>query len=286
MGFDYFYGEQSDQFVFYRTPKVFYTDKRFARLSRDARTLYGILLDRVSLSKKSGWFDEEGRVYIICTLNSAMQALGITDKTATKLFVELENFGLIERKRQGQGKPIIIYVKNFINSEILRVQNRKDSESGTGKSTSQESENLRCNNTDSNNTDFSNTHFILSEREEERRDYTSYFIDTLCIKWLKEQNPFDCGLIDEIFELIVDTVCTTSQTIRISGDDKPANVVKSKFMKLDSSHIQFVLSCMKENTTKVRSIKAYLLAALYNAPLTISNYYQSLVNNDMATGKI
>ena len=84
----------------------------------------------------------------------------------------------------------------------------------------------------------------------------------------------------------MDTVFTTSQTIRISGDDKPANVVKSKFMKLDSSHIQFVLSCMKENTTKVRSIKAYLLAALYNAPLTISNYYQSLVNNDMATGKI
>ena len=108
----------------------------------------------------------------------------------------------------------------------------------------------------------------------------------LCIKWLKEQNPFDCGLIDEILELIVDTVCTTSQTIRISGDDKPANIVKSKFMKLDSSHIQFVLSCMKENTTKVRSIKAYLLAALYNAPLTISNYYQSLVNIDMATGKI
>lgn len=84
----------------------------------------------------------------------------------------------------------------------------------------------------------------------------------------------------------MDTVCTTSQTIRISRDDKSANVVKSKFMKLDSSHIQFVLSCMKENTTKVRSIKAYLLAALYNAPLTISNYYQSLVNNDMATGKI
>lgn len=113
---------------------------------------------------------------------------------------------------------------------------------------------------------------------------SNYF--ALTIKWLKEQNPFDCGLIDEILELIVDTVCTTSQTIRISGDDKPANIVKSKFMKLDSSHIQFVLSCMKENTTKVRSIKAYLLAALYNAPLTISNYYQSLVNNDMATGKI
>ncbi|MCF0127761.1 MAG: replication initiator protein A, partial [Pseudobutyrivibrio sp.] len=97
MSFDYFYGEQSDQFVFYRTPKVFYTDKRFQRLSRDARTLYGILLDRVALSAKNGWRDEQGRVYIYFTLSSAMDALGITDKTATKLFVELEEFGLIER---------------------------------------------------------------------------------------------------------------------------------------------------------------------------------------------
>lgn len=291
MSFDYFYGEQSDQFVFYRTPKVFYTDKRFARLSRDARTLYGILLDRVSLSAKNGWFDEEGRVYIICTLNSAMEALSITDKTATKLFVELENFGLIERKRQGQGKPIIIYVKNFIDSEILRVQSRNYSESGTGNNTSQESESFRCNNTNINNTninntEFNDTHFILSEREEERRDYTAYFTDSLEIKWLKENNPHDSAIIDEILELIVDTVCTTKQTIRISGDDKPTSVVKSRFMKLDNGHIQFVLACMKENTTKVRSIKSYMLATLYNAPLTISNYYQSLVNNDMATGKI
>ncbi len=286
MSFDYFYGEQSDQFVFYRTPKVFYTDKRFTRLSRDARTLYGILLDRVSLSAKNGWFDENGRVYIICTLNSAMEALGITDKTATKLFVELENFGLIERKRQGQGKPIIIYVKNFIDSENIRVQDRNYYESGIGNNTSQESERFRCSNTDINHTDFSNNNFILSEREEERRDYTAYFIDTLEIKWLKENHPMDSAIIDEILELIVDTVCSTNQTIRISGDDKPASVVKSRFMKLDNGHIQFVLACMKENTTKVRSIKSYMLATLYNAPLTISNYYQSLVNNDMATGKI
>ena len=137
MSFDYFYGEQSDQFSFYRIPKVFYTDNRFRSLSKDARVLYGILLDRVSLSARNRWFDEAGRVYIICTLQSVMQMLGITDKTATKLFVELENFGLIERKRQGQGKPIIIYVKNFIDSDFLRVQSQKDSESEIGIITSQ-----------------------------------------------------------------------------------------------------------------------------------------------------
>ena len=286
MSFDYFYGEQSDQFSFYRIPKVFYTDKRFRSLSKDARVLYGILLDRVSLSARNKWFDETGRVYIICTLQSVMQMLGITDKTATKLFVELENFGLIERKRQGQGKPIIIYVKNFIDSDFLRVQSQKDSESEVGIITSQGSENLRSNKTNNNNTDFNNTDFILSEREEERRDYETYFMDQLQIKWLKEQYPYERDEIDEIFNLIVDTVCNTAQTIRISGDDKPASVVKSRFMKLDSGHIQFVLSCLKENTTRVRSIKSYLLATLYNAPLTISNYYQALVNSDMAEGLI
>lgn len=286
MSFDYFYGEQSDQFSFYRIPKVFYTDKRFRSLSKDARVLYGILLDRVSLSARNKWFDETGRVYIICTLQSVMQMLGITDKTATKLFVELENFGLIERKRQGQGKPIIIYVKNFIDSDFLRVQSQKDSESEIGIITSQGSENLRGNKTNNNNTDFNNTDFILSEREEERRDYETYFMDQLQIKWLKEQYPYERDEIDEIFNLIVDTVCNAAQTIRISGDDKPASVVKSRFMKLDSGHIQFVLSCLKENTTRVRSIKSYLLATLYNAPLTISNYYQALVNSDMAEGLI
>ena len=286
MSFDYFYGEQSDQFVFYRTPKVFYTDKRFRRLSRDARTLYGILLDRVSLSAKNGWYDNQGRVYIICTLKSAMEALSITDKTATKLFVELENFGLIERKRQGQGKPIIIYVKNFMDSEFLRLQAQKVSDSEVGETTIQGSEDLRGNKNNSNNTEFNNNHFILSEREEERLDYERYFMDQLEINWLKETHHYEAETIDELFNLIVDTVCTTAETIRISGDDKPAGVVKSRFMKLNVEHMQFVLSCLKENTTKVRSIKAYMLATLYNAPLTISNYYQSLVNNDMATGKI
>lgn len=88
-------------------------------------------------------------------------------------------------------------------------------------------------------------------------------------------------MLDEIAELIVDTVCTARQTIRIAGDDHPAEVVKSRFLKLDSSHIQYVMDCMKENTTFVRNIKKYLLAALYNAPATISSYYSSLVQHDL-----
>ncbi len=286
MSFDYFYGEQSEQFVFYRIPKVFYTDSRFRQLSRDARTLYGLLLDRVSLSAKNGWYDEKGRVYIIYTLQSAMSALSISDKTATKLFVELENIGLIERKRQGQGKPIIIYVKNFMDSEFLRLQKSKAYESEDSDATSQGSDILRGNNTDINNTKYSDTDFILSEREEERREYRQYLEKQLQLKWLKTQYPDDEAMVDEIFELILDSICTTSEVIRISGDDKPAAVVKSAFMKLNHEHIMFVLDGIKENNTRIKSIKPYLLASLYNAPMTISNYYRARVNNDMATGAL
>ena len=92
--------------------------------------------------------------------------------------------------------------------------------------------------------------------------------------------------LDEIVDLILETVCTRRKTIRVAGDDYPAELVKSKFMKLDSEHIRFVLDCMRENTTKIRNIKQYLKAALFNAPSTIGNYYTSLVSHDMASGKI
>ena len=98
--------------------------------------------------------------------------------------------------------------------------------------------------------------------------------------------PYDHDRIDEIVDLILETVCTRRRTIRIAGDDYPAELVKSKFMKLDSEHIRFVLDCMRENTTKIRNIKQYLRAALFNAPSTIGNYYTSLVAHDMAGGAL
>ena len=98
--------------------------------------------------------------------------------------------------------------------------------------------------------------------------------------------PYDTDAIDEILELILDTVCTSRKTIGIAGEQRPAEVVKSRFMKLDSSHLEFVLKGLSENTTLVRNMKQYLLAALYNAPLTINNYYKSLVHHDMAEGNI
>lgn len=153
MKYDYFYEEQSEQFVFYKVPKVLCTEEEFRKLSSDAKLLYGLLLDRVSLSQKNGWIDGEGRVYVVCTLDAIMLSLNCSDKTATKMLVELEKHGLIERKRQGQGKPAIIYVKNFIHSENLRFLTRKTSDSELVKCTTLDSEKVRCNNTDFNNTE-------------------------------------------------------------------------------------------------------------------------------------
>ena len=118
------------------------------------------------------------------------------------------------------------------------------------------------------------------------RVYEEIIKDNICYDILKQDMPYDHDRIDEIVDLILETVCTRRRTIRIAGDDYPAELVKSKFMKLDGEHIRFVLDCMRENTTKIRNIKQYLKAALFNAPSTIGNYYTSLVAHDMASGAL
>ena len=114
-----------------------------------------------------------------------------------------------------------------------------------------------------------------------RETYREIIWENIGYEYLIQDSHIDREMLDEIAELIVDTVCTARKTVRIAGDDYPAEVVKSRFLKLDSSHIQYVMDCMKDNTTYVRNIKKYLLAALYNAPATISSYYSSLVQHDM-----
>ena len=114
--------------------------------------------------------------------------------------------------------------------------------------------------------------------------YREIIKDNIDYDILLHDNRFDTDRIDEIVDLILETVCTARKTLRIAGDDYPAELVKSKFLKLNSSHIEFVLDCMKQNTTKVRNIKQYLRAVLFNAPSTIDNYYTALVAHDMAAG--
>ena len=135
MSYDYFYGQSGELFSYFRIPKALFQDHRFRQLSTDARTLYGILLDRMSLSVKNGWLDEQGRVYIIYTVREVQESLCCAEHKAVKLFRELEQLDLIERKRRGLGRPSLIYVKDFSSGlPKAQVQNCSNSNSGAAES--------------------------------------------------------------------------------------------------------------------------------------------------------
>jgi len=291
--FDYFYGAQAEQFSFYRVPKVLFTREQFKQLSAEAKILYGIMLDKLDLSVKNKWVDEKGRVYIIYTIEQIMADMNCADQKATKLLDELEKkCGLIERKRQGLGKPNLIFVKNFITgvegSMMARIQNRENHDSGAVNITTADYPKSRGINTNHNNTENSDINPIQSGFDEdgisERNEYERYFRESLSIDVLLRENLGEEETILGILDLLVDVCCFKRSVIRIAGDDKPLAVVKSRFMKLNAEHIRYVLKCLSENTTRVRNIRQYLLTALYNAPATIRPFYQAWVNNDMATG--
>ena len=155
--------------------------------------------------------------------------------------------------------------------------------------------------TDESNTDLSNTHSILSDevrpsvlaaleakrKETEYRDmdmYREIIKENIGYEYLFSDLPYDHDRLEEILELLVETVCSTKKYIRVAGSDYPAEVVRSRLLKLDMEHIKFVFDCLKENTTKIRNIKQYLLTTLYNAPTTIGSYYSALVQHDMYGG--
>jgi uncharacterized protein YdaT len=198
--FDYFYGMQADAYTFYRIPKALFSDPYFKKLSCEAKVLYGLLLDRMSLSVKNKWFDEQGRVYILFKVEDVSEHMGCCKQTAIKLFAELDSqkgIGLIEKKRLGLGKANVIYVKNFMLREemteapetpantqksknhtsgssnnrlqeiqVLDFKNSKTSTSRSSEIIPQEVQISDCNNTDKNNTDSTETENsnILSDR--------------------------------------------------------------------------------------------------------------------------
>ena len=254
MMLDYFYGQSGELFSYFRIPKALFQDHRFRQLSTDARTLYGILLDRMSLSAKNGWLDEQGRVYIIYTVREVQESLCCAEHKAVKLLRELEDIDLIERKRRGLGRPSLIYVKDFSSGlPKAQVQNCPNSNSGAAESA------------------------ILEQLED-------YFYQVLEVDLLLRLCPDDEDSIYQIVDLLVDTCSTKRKMLRIAGDDKPTEVVRSRLKKLNADHIRFVLDSLAENTAPVRNMKQYLLAMLYNAPTTMNLYYQNKTNHDFARG--
>ena len=276
MDFDFYYGLQAQTFSFYRIPKLLFTDPRFSSLSAEAKTLYGILLDRMDLSMKNGWLDKQNRVYLFFTVHEIQESLGCGKNKAIQLMKELEKMGLIERKRQGMGKPSFVYVKNILSCPESGLKRFGNQTSGGLENKLQEVEKSNPNHTDYSQTDNNETNLsypsndILDHNKADairkRKDYRRYFHEELGIDELKAEYPSSADMIEELFELIVDTVCSSRSFIRIGKENLPAEIVRSRMMKLNSEHIRYLISCLNENTTKIRDIRQYLLTRPLQCP--------------------
>ena len=340
---DYYYGIEAEQFSFYRVPRLLIKDERFKKLSSDAKLLYGLMLDRMSLSIKNEWFDEDNRAYIIYTIDSIMEDLGCGKEKAVKVLAELDSvkgIGLVEKVRRGLGKPDIIYVKNFASL----AENVDEKESGNtdkitevGKSDFKKSENRTSRSPEIELQEVGKSDFRKSENQtsgspeiepqevgESNPNYTNYnqtdlsyteesYINPIIqsdsgkkdtmdvmddvqtyIELIKENISYDHHmqydgygkreLYDELFQVICEVVCVKRPTIRVAGEEYPYELVKSRFLKLESSHLEYVIGCMQDTTTKITNIKAYMITALYNAPTTINHFYQQEVQHDMYGG--
>lgn len=310
--FRYYYGDESEQFSFFKIPKLLITHELFRNLSNDAKILYGLLLDRMSLSQKNKWYDEENRAYIVCSIEEITELLNCSRNKAIKSLQELDTekgIGLIEKRRMGQGNNTIIYVKNFLlaqeknsqqsNAEtISEVQNVNFQKSKIWTSKSPKNQLLEVQNMDYNNTyniktDNSETidsNRIISrdeQRYDERLDaeaelkaYQSLIKENIEYDCLMISYPAERDTIEGIYELIVETVMSSGEKILIASNWYPTALVKSKFLKLNVMHVQYVLDMLRANTSKVRNIKKYILASLFNAPSTIDSYYRAEVNHD------
>lgn len=368
MEFDYYKGNQADLFSFIRIPKVMLTDEIFSKLSIQSKVLYGLLLDRMNLSMKNGWLDKNHNVYIIYQISEIQDDLGFTKKKAIDCLSELENFGLVEKKKRGFGLPSIIYVKNFITEEMTENDTSRGDEFGTSRGVDfdtsvqgdfendvdTETENTqrkmpikaenrqipsnpsrngatdsqdemcsrgvdfgtsrgvdfgtsggadfdtsevqfsaplksktKINNTKENNTE---SNLIISVKGEnslmrldEMEKYSLYeeiVKENIEYERLLENYPHDQERIDEIVDLILETVMCKGKTVVIASNEYPVELVKSKFLKLNEFHMEYVLDSLNKNTTKVVNIKKYILATLFNAPSTMKSYYQAEVNHD------
>ncbi len=347
--FDYYYGVEAEQFSFYRVPRLLIKDGRFKGLSSDAKLLYGLMLDRMSMSMKNGWLDDENRAYIIYTIENIREDLGCSKEKAVKVLAELDagkGIGLVEKIRRGLGKPDIIYVKNFIiqdegRKEPLKADvftevgktDFKRSEKPTsrsqenrlqevGKTDFSRSEKLTSrgrenqlqevgesdpnyNNTNYNNQNYTDMSYpnpinqsldnVDNSGKQGKADLIDVIDETNAYMALISENleyehhmKYDKygekELYEEIYETVCDVVCVKRRTIRINGEDYPYELVKSRFLKLNSSHAAYVMDCMRETATKITNIRAYLITALYNAPSTMSHYYQQEVQHDMYGG--
>ena len=375
MKFDFYYGEESEQYSFYSVPKMFFTCERFAGLSAMSKLLYGFLLDRMSLSRKRNWIDDKNRAYIKYSLNAITKDMGVSKNSVIKYMRELQEFGLI-MKYPNEGMEDIIYVMDYSrvkqadtyssddkqNDNVLyldsqssgaayktdtgqndntppgfntaiALSNRNDTkkiqDTGCkgestlrGGSKSEPVQNLHHPHKENNNNIYNNINnqstktdkidryiynnpsinqsnpSISDTREIDRIDKTGKQISGVNantvyahIRELVKQNiDYDIMIerqeckdwYDEYYNLIVEVLTRQKDTIRISGEDYSADMVRERFMKLNGLDLQYVHEQMSRTTSDIKNIKAYLTKALFNAPTTRASYWESRVNHDLA----
>ena len=277
--FRYYYKNQAEQFHFYKIPKVLFTDARFKGFSAEAKILYGLMLDRMSLSMKNGWMDSQNRIYIYFTLEDAVELLGCGHGKAVRLFSELDSvkgIGLIERKKQGQGKPAKIYVKNFLEDEAVdgdsdenKTSQNRNSEKGDfqgkdeqfsqngnsqqgvtsdfQKSALLKKESLDFSKSNGNNTDLSKTERNKTEsfndsmdgmeRAREKQEMEQLIRRNIEYDVLFLRNPSCDKEIDEIVSLMTEVATSRRSTIHLDKQDIPQPMVKERLLSLQCEHI-------------------------------------------------
>ena len=303
---------------FYRIPKVLITSPQYKKVSDSAKLLYGLMLDRMSLSMNNGWIDEQNRVYIIFTLKQVIECMCCGKDKALKLLAELDTekgIGLIERIKRGLGKPAIIYVKSFLvqnntdkthsnifetqenNAQNVEVDNDEVKRSEKPKSGSLKNRSLEVEKADSNNTDFSNTNFNNNQSINQDNNYNIYNIPT-AEKWIdrynqtiseiKKQIDYDYlintaerDIVDEIVNIMADVMTIYRPKYKIEGELVDVEAVVSNFQKITADRLEICLIAYNRRTQKISNPKAYWITVLYNIPLTSQLTLQNMVNNDM-----
>lgn len=267
--------EQKEAFV--KLPKKFLSNEKNNKLSPISVMVYSFLADRASLSLANGWTDENGRVFIYFAVNEMAKVIGCGRNKIMKCYKELEKEGLIERKRQGQGKASVIYVNPVPHSDFKKSHNET---SGSPEMKLLEVSDSNPNNTYINKTELSKNYLSVSKQE---YDETRMSVEEqVGYEFLCEIH--DKKVVDELIMLITDTLCSNDETIHIAGQLMQKSVVVSRFRKLNEEHIGYVINCFKNTKKEITNIRSYMLTSLYNAPTSTEFYYQSLYNFHQNSG--
>ena len=315
MQFDYFYGSEAEQFTFYRIPKILITSQFFKKVSDSAKLLYGLMLDRMSLSIRNGWLDDDNRAYIFFTTNDVMEQMCCGTEKATKMLAELDSekgIGLIERVKQGQGRPAIIYLKKFYDIEDKDTT----SQSSTSKNENQafeESKNKtfenrktrlseieslefrksKCNYNNINNTDINYIYPINQDNYNIQNSDTQTeeeWIDryTKTVDEIKKQIDYDYlidyaerDIVDEVVNIMAEVMTVYRPKYKIEGDFIEYNAVVNRFRQITAQKLEICLLAYSRKIQRIKNPKAYWISTLYNIPLTSEIVLQNMINSDI-----